>query len=128
MAEYDAGGIVFDPAQGDDAAPLQFSRSARDGKALNIEVDGGLGVLQEDALAAPVPKKLRRTGVPVFARMVAGVLFAQDDAHQVLRAGSVVAILHLRRDLVVGLGDDLWNRDPGRVITKGAKGLNVGHG
>jgi len=32
------------------------------------------------------------------------------------------------RNFVVGLGDDLWNRDPGWVITKGAKGLNVGHG
>ena len=128
MAEYDAGGVVFDPSQGDDAAPLQFSRSTGDGKALNIEVERGLGVLQEDALPPPVPKKLCRTGVPVFSAVVAGVLFAQDNANQVLWARSIVGVLHLGRDLVVGLGDDLWNRDPGWVVTKGAKGLNVGHG
>ena len=59
--------------------------------------------------------------------MVAGVLFPQDDAHQVVRAGSVVSILHLRGDLVVGLGNNLWDGNPGRVITKRAKGFNVGH-
>ena len=128
MAENHAGRVVFDPAQRDDAAPLQFSGSAGHCKALHIKVERGLGILQKDALLAPVPKRLRRTGVPVLSGVVAGVLFPQDDAHQVVRAGGVVAVLHLRSDLVVGLGDDLWDRDPGRVITKRAKGFNVGHG
>ncbi len=128
MAEDDAVRVVFDPAQGDDAAPLHFSGPAGRREALHIKVERGFGVLQKNALLAPVLKRPGRTGVPVLPGMVAGVLFAKDDAHQVVRAGCVVAILHLRGDLVVGLGDNLWNRYPGRVITKRAKGFYVGHG
>jgi hypothetical protein len=128
VAENYPGRVVFDAAQSDDAAPFQFGGSTRHGKALHIKVERGLGVLHKNVLLPPVPERLRRTRVPVVSRMVAGVLFPQDDTHQVVRAGSIVAILHLRGDLVVRLGDNLWDRDPVRVITKRAKGFDEGHG
>src|SRR5580698_2791133 len=45
-----------------------------------------------------------------------------------MRAGGVVALLHLRRDLVVGLSDDFGEINPSRVVSQSTERSNVGHG
>ena len=45
-------------------------------------------------------------GQEVLRFRVAGFVFAEDDADEVVGAGFVVALLHRGGDLVVGLGDD----------------------
>ena len=57
---------------------------------------------------------------------VAGLVFAEYDADQVVGAGLVVAILHGRGDLVVGLGDDVFHLDAGGIVTEGAEGIDDG--
>jgi hypothetical protein len=42
--------------------------------------------------------------------------------------GSVVALLHLRRDLVVGLRDHALDGDTLVVVPQGSKGKDLGHG
>ena len=58
---------------------------------------------------------------------VAGLVLAEDDADEVVGAGLVVALLHLRGDLVVGLGDDVLHVDAGGVVAEGAEGIDAGH-
>jgi len=53
--------------------------------------------------------------------------FAKNDANQIVGAGIIVAILHGRRDLVVGLGYDLGEIDPGGVIAQGAERCDISH-
>src|SRR5271170_1113535 len=59
--------------------------------------------------------------------MVVYLRLAQDDANQIVGAGLIVAILHLRRDLVVGLGYDPGQINPGGVITQSSEGCDVRH-
>jgi hypothetical protein len=58
---------------------------------------------------------------------VAGFVFAEDDADEVVGAGLVVALLHGGGDLVVGLGDYSFQVDAGGVVTEGAEGVETGH-
>src|SRR5437867_10096776 len=127
MAKHHARRVVLDPAQCDDPPPLQLKRPPGHGKALEIKVKRWFRILQKNPLPPPVPKKPGGTGVSVFALMVVGVLFTQDDPHQVMRTRGIVTVLHFWSDLVIGLGHDLWYRDPARVIAEGTKRLNMGH-
>ncbi len=66
-------------------------------------------------------------GVDVLDLGIVLEVLAEDDANQVVGAGLVVAILHGRGDLVVGLGDDVFHVDAGGVVAKGAEGVDTGH-
>ena len=66
-------------------------------------------------------------GQEVLGLGVARLMLAQDDADQVVGAALVVALLHLRRDLVVGLGDHVLHMDAGSVVAKCAKRIDAGH-
>jgi len=60
-------------------------------------------------------------------RRVVGIAAAFLDGDEVMRVGGVVFFLHGRRNLVVGLREDAFERGTGRVVTKRAKGKNLGH-
>ena len=66
-------------------------------------------------------------GEEVLRIGVAGLVFAENDADEVVGAGFVVALLHGRSDLVVGLGEDVFHVDAGGVVTEGAEGVETGH-
>src|SRR5580658_1753000 len=101
--------------EGDEAAALAHLGGVGHGVGLRVAVERGLGLLGEDAFAAPVAQVLGGAGVDVVCLLaggeellrlgVAGLVLAEDDADQVVGTQLVVALLHLRRDLVVGLGD-----------------------
>ena len=89
-------------------------RSARQA----LQVFGGAGVAVVGLLAG---------GQEVLRLGVAGLVLAEDDADEVVGAALVVALLHVGRDLVVGLGDDVLHADAGGVVAKCAKGIDAGH-
>ena len=58
---------------------------------------------------------------------VAGLPFAQNDTNEVVFRPVVVGLLHLRRDLVIRLGNDIFHADLLRVIPQGAERVNTCH-
>src|SRR5690242_15597289 len=68
-----------------------------------------------------------RARVNVVAIAVAGIALAEDNAHQVVGAGLVIARLHGGRNFVVRLGHNLPQRDTGRVVAQGAKRKDLCH-
>ena len=127
VAVDDLVGVVVEVAEGDEAAALADLVGVGDGVGLGVAVEGGLGLFGEDVLLAPVAEGLGGAGVDVLLVGVGGELLAEDDADEVVGAGFVVALLHGRGDLVVGLGDDVFHVDAGGVVTKGAEGVDAGH-
>src|SRR5690349_12254004 len=119
-------GIVFDPAQRDEAFTLQFRALARNSKPLRIHVDGWLWILHQRAFPAPIAKIGCCAGVNVVVRRVR-FAFSQNDPHQIVRVGTVITFLHRRRNLVVWLGDAMSRIHSPGVIAESAKRLNVGH-
>ena len=59
------GGIVFDPAQGDEAAPLSLFAGAGNSETIANRRNGRLGILQENAVATPVAEKSGRAGIDI---------------------------------------------------------------
>ena len=66
-------------------------------------------------------------GQEILGFGIAGLVFAEDDADEVVGAGLVVALLHGGGDLVVGLGNYSFQVDTGGVVTEGAEGVETGH-
>ncbi len=121
VAVDDLVGVVVEVAEGDEAAAFADLVGMGDGVGLGVAVEGGLGLFAEDVFFAPGFEGLGGAGVDVVGLLaggeevlgfgVAGEVFAEDDADEVVGAGVVVALLHLRGDLVVGLGDDVFHVD-----------------
>jgi len=107
VAEHHPGGVVLDLSKGDETSPFLFSLLPRNREALRVNVNGWFKILKEDALSPPPTKELCGASVSIVARVVRGLLLTKNDAHQVVRTGSVIPLAHLRCDLVVGLGYDL---------------------
>ena len=130
-------GVVVEVAEGDEAAALLDLIGVGDGVGLGVAVEGWFGLFAEDVVLAPVFEGLGGAGVDVVGLLaggeevlglgVAGEVFAEDDADEVVGAGVVVALLHLRGDLVVGLGDDVFHMDAGDVVAECAEGVDTGH-
>src|SRR3984957_9234122 len=96
---HDTGGIVLNPAQGDETAALQFRASARRLKTLEVLVERRLRILLEDPMPATIPKKRRRPSVNIFPCAVVGLRFSQDDANQIMGISIIVSVRHRGRDL-----------------------------
>jgi len=127
VPEDHAAIVGLELAQRDETSPLQtLLRRARDGKFLGVGIEHGVGVLEEDGVLAPLGKHRRGAAIDVLA-VIAGFALPQNDAHQVVRTGRVIALLHLRRDLVVRLGDDIRQPHPGGVVAQGGEGEDPGH-
>ena len=83
--------------------------------------------MQKDALATPITKEGGGAGVNIGLVVVGRRTFSQDEAHQVIRTGSVVTFLRRGSDLVVRLGNHCGWVDTFRVVTQGAKRNDVSH-
>ena len=137
MAVDDLVGVVVEVAEGYEAAALADFVGVGDCVGLGVAVEGWFGLFAEDAVLAPVFEGFGGAGVDVVGLLaggqellglgVAGEVFAEDDADEVVGAGVVVALLHLRGDLVVGLGDDVFHLDASGVVTEGAEGVDASH-
>ena len=101
VAVDDLVGVVVEVAEGDEAAAFADFGCAGDGVGLGVAVDGGLGLFGEDVVATPLVEGLGGAGVDVvslFARReevlwfgVVWLVFAEDDADEVVGAGFVVS-------------------------------------
>ena len=120
VAEDDFRGIVFNAAESDESAALECAlRRGREG--LRVGVNRGRGILPQDPLAL---RQWRPKGAAqgcIHCHPDCRVPAAEDDAYQVVWAGSVVALLHGRGDLVVGLGHHLRGGNLLQVVAKSAK-------
>src|SRR5580704_2091013 len=128
MSENHVLGVVLQPAERNKSPALQLLASSGNREMLRVAVDRRLGILKKNPLPPPILKVRCRPSVSVISRAVGRFPLAQNDAHQIMRAGGVVALLHLRRDLVVGLSDDFGEINPSRVVSQSTERSNVGHG
>src|ERR1039458_8717179 len=116
MAKDDAGGVVFDPPQGDEGSALGYRLAAGNLETLGIAIEGRLWILPQNARLAPGLEGRGRPGIDVFGGGIRRQTLAQDDSYEVVRAGLVITCLHCRGDFVVRLGHDLPGRDAVREI------------
>jgi hypothetical protein len=131
VAKDDVLAVVVELAEGDESAALEHdSRGAGELEALRVGEDAGLFFADEDAACAPCGEVSRGPGVDGLLTGLGAVKElgqTKDDAHQVVRTALVVGLLHRRRDLVVGLGDDVFDADQRGVVTERAKRINTCH-
>src|SRR6185437_8451916 len=116
-------GVVIEASERDEATALQdFAGTARNLKALRIGEDRRIVVGLENALVAPLTKVSRRACVDVVhARLIKEFRQPEDNAHEVVGASSVVDLLHRGRDLVVRLGDDVFDANSGGIVARGVE-------
>ncbi len=126
MPEDHAGLVGLELAQTNESSPFHALLRTRDGEFLLVGVKDGIGILNQNALLAPVGERRRGAAIDVLA-VVPSFALSQNDAHQVVGTGSVIALLHLRRDLIVGLGYDFRQRHSRGVIAQGGEGEDFGH-
>jgi vancomycin permeability regulator SanA len=99
--------VILQPAKGDKAATYFFaSWPARNLILLVVGVDRGFRLRNQDAIFDPLAVMPRSAEVNVVLGIVISVMLAPYHAYEVEGAATVVARLHLRRDLIVGLGHD----------------------
>src|SRR6266550_6128080 len=111
--------VVLDSSQPDEPTPFQSHRITRERKSLHREVKRWRGILQKNALPAPVAEKRTSTCVNVFSWMIPSFTFSQDNAHQVMRTGRIVTFLHLGSNLVVRLSDYLRQGNSRLIVKQG---------
>jgi len=95
---------------------------------MRIDVDGGMRVLTEDALVAPIAEVGGGAGIYIVRRIVIFFATAKDDPDEVMRAGRVIVILQRGSDFVVRLSHYLGRGNLLGIVTQRAKGMNVSHG
>ena len=122
-------GILFQPSEGDKAPPLpHFARPPGDLKTLRVSKDRRFVVGLQDARFAPFAEVACRSGVDVVdAWLVKQFRQAKDDANQIVGAASVVDLLHCGRDLVIRLGDHVFDAYSGGIVARGAERINACH-
>ena len=124
-------GVVVEVSESDESAALAGLSGVGNGIGLGVAVEGWFGLFGEDAIFAPCVEVLGCAGVDVMGvrnvKSIVGLVFSEDDSDEVVRAGFVVPLLHGRRDLVVGLGDDIFHVDAVCVVTECAERVDTGH-
>ena len=96
-------------------------------KFLKVGVECFLRLLLEYASGDPVVQVRGRPGVDIVQVTVGRLSFSLDDAGEVVGAGFVIALLHLGRDLVVRLRDEILRRTGLGSVAIGAKRKDLGH-
>jgi len=135
VPEHDARGVFLDPAECDEAPPFgprlgseNASWSAfRNSERLGISVDRRLGIPSQNAGLAPVLERRCRSRIDVPVVAVPRQAFSENNPHQVIRTGLVVAFLHCRGDFVVGLGHNLLDRHALGIVAPSLKWRNECH-
>ena len=88
---------------------------------LLIGIDCRFRVSQEHLRLSPVSKFFGRAGVHIRILVISGFGFAEDDSDQVAGTGGIVPGLHFQRNLVVGLGDDVFKANFAGIVLPGSK-------
>src|SRR5215472_7094346 len=101
MAEDDTGGIFFQTAGTDESAAGALFSGSRDKEFLGVGVKRTRRVLLNDVIVDPFFDLCRCAGVNVVLRGVGGKRVSFFDRNQVVRMGSVIFGLTLRRDFIV---------------------------
>src|SRR6185312_5209163 len=113
VAIDDVVGVVVQMAERDESPPLPNLVGSGHGVGLRVAVQRRLRFFAQNALSAPFVQGRCGAGVDVVGVGIAGVVLAENDADQVVRTGLVVGVLHGRRNLIVGLRDDVFKIDAG---------------
>ena len=128
VTEDDAGGIVFEMADADEATAGAAETGAGDGEFLGVGVEGGRGVLLDDVLGDPGVEAGGGAGVDVVLRGVIAVDAAFFDGDEVVGIGGVILVLHGGSNFVVRLREDAVEGSDAGVVAESSEGLNQGHG
>src|ERR1051326_333188 len=118
MPEDDALRIVMQAAKRDDAAAFGKIPSAGDGKGLGINEDSRSFIFCQQTGRAPVVKIFGSASIHIKGRGIGFAGLAQDDPDKVVRAALVISGLHFRGDLVIGLGQHVFQLYLLRIVTK----------
>ena len=127
VTEDNAGGIFLETSSADEAAASALFSCAGDGELLGVSVKGGSGILGDDVVANPFVNFCGGAGVDVVLRRIFRKSSAFFDGDQILRVRGVVFGLALRRNLVVGLGEDAIERSKLGIEAIRAKREYLGH-
>src|SRR5258708_2378426 len=128
VAEDDARRIIFELSCADKAPACAVLLSTRQGKFLRVGVKRRRGVLHENAVVNPAIERGGGACVDVVLRRIIRIDAALLDSNEVVRVSGVILLLHGGRNFVVGLRQDALKGSVRRIITVGAKGINLGHG
>ena len=121
VAMHHAGRILLQSAERDEALPHQAFARIRNGELLEVRVDPGLGVARQNARRDPVVQIRRGARVNVVGVGIPGLALAEDDSYEIVRARREILLLHLRRNLVIRLRDDMRQRTGFICVTEGVK-------
>src|SRR5437763_6637537 len=121
MAEDDFRGVIFHASQGDESLALEFA-SPRCSEGLGIRINRWGAILTKYSSRSPISGKRSGAGVNIVSRAVGGLAFAEDDAHQVMRAGSVISLMHGGSGFVIRLCQEIRRGHSLQVVAKSAKG------
>ena len=128
MAEHHLVGVFVHLSESDKAAALLYDVISRNLKALRIGENAGVLFLGQNALFAPGSEVLCGARINAFTLFgVKQLRQSEDYTDQVVGAALVIGLLHGRRNLVIGLRDDVFEADSRWVVPPGAKGINAGH-
>src|SRR2546423_1843272 len=119
MAEDNFRGVIFHPSQGDESLALEFA-SPRCSEGLGIRINRWGAILTKYSLRSPIPGKRSGPGVNGVSGAVGWFAPAENDSHQVMRAGSVISLLHGGSDLVIRLSHDIRSGNSLQVVAKSA--------
>ena len=122
------GRVVLQASERDESPAFPHSSAARNLKALRVGKDRGFIVGLQRALLAPFPEVSCGAGINIVdSRLIKQFGQAEDDAHQVIGAATVIDLLHRRRDLVIGLSDHVFDANSGGIVARGAEGIDACH-
>src|ERR1039457_4139776 len=109
VTEDDLMVVVLHLTKGDEPAPLGDRTGSVAGnlESLSVEIKAGRRVGHQNAFCPPLPQRSSGAGIDILLVIITSLRLAEDDAHQVVRTGRVVLVLHCRGDLIVRLGYDL---------------------
>ena len=84
--------------------------------------------MSKNPLGPPLPGIAGGAGVDIVAGVVVRFTASEDNADQIIGAGSVIAVLQCWSNFVVGLGHHLRSGNSLQVVSKSTKRMYVGHG
>ena len=94
---------------------------------LRVDVNRRRPILHQNFRGNPFLKLRRRPRVDVVLGRIARRRLALLNRNQVVSARRVIPLLHLRRDLVVGLRQHIFQCNAVRIVAVSSKGANLSH-
>ena len=116
MSENHAGGVFFEAPQSDEPFALENAASVWNRETLIVGVKAGCVFALQDAVRDPRVELLSRARVNVVALGIFRESLAERDANEIVGAEREIARLHGRRDLVVRLGDEIFDAPGLRAV------------